>query len=349
MIKLDNLLIYGFTIAQVFQMGKKDVIQWGILGCGLIAHAFAEGLKQIPDAKLEAVASKSGKAEAFGQKFNVEKHFSTYEQLVNDSDVDIVYVATTHNFHYENMLLCLEHGKPVLSEKPFTINASQAEQLIQKARTKRIFLMEGMWTRFLPCVTKLRDLIHNERILGEIRHFKADFCVHLPYGNEHRVFNPHLAGGALLDVGVYPISFASMVMKQSPEKIASGVIMGETGVDIFSNYHFEYKTGATSAISSSNKYVLPHDAFIIGTEGYLHIPDFSHPTKIVANLNDQDPKTLEIPYESTGFQFEANEAGNCLKTGKMESTILPLEETHEIMKTMDALRAQWGFKYPEEL
>ncbi|MHA2289362.1 MAG: Gfo/Idh/MocA family protein, partial [Promethearchaeota archaeon] len=247
-------------------MTKKDVVRWGILGCGLIAHAFAEGLKQVPDAELEAVASKSGKAKTFGGKFNVKKCFGNYEQLVNDSNVDIVYVATTHNFHYENMLLCLDHGKSILSEKPFTINASQAEQLINKAKRKSIFLMEGMWTRFLPSVVELRNIIHNERILGEIRHFKGDFCVKMPYGNEHRVFNPKLAGGALLDIGVYPISFSSMIMKQSPQKITSSAILGETGVDIFSSYFFSYKSGATSMMTSSNKLVMPHDAFIIGTE-----------------------------------------------------------------------------------
>ncbi len=327
---------------------RNKTIKWGILGCGLIAHAFADGLKQIPDARLEAVASKSGKAESFGSKFHVTKRYASYEQLVNDPSIDIIYVATTHNFHFENMLLSLDHGIPVLSEKPFTINAFQAEQLIKKARKNQTFLMEGMWTRFLPCVTKLRELVHTERIIGEIRHFKGDFCVNLPYGNEHRVFNPKLAGGALLDVGVYPISFASMIMKQIPDIITSGVIMGETGVDIYANYLFSYKHGATSMIASSNKYVLPHDAFIFGTKGYINIPDFSHPTKINIFLNSQEKQTVEVPYESTGFQYEAIEAGNCLRANKIESEFLPLTETLEIMKTMDTLRSQWGFKYPDE-
>jgi dihydrodiol dehydrogenase / D-xylose 1-dehydrogenase (NADP) len=329
-------------------MTKKGVIRWGILGCGLIAHAFAEGLKKVPDAKLGAVASKSGKADAFGSKYNVNKRYNNYEQLVKDSDVDIIYVATTHNFHFENMLLCLDYEKPVLSEKPFTINALQADQLIQKAKRRSIFMMEGMWTRFLPCVVRLRKMIHSERILGEIRHFKADFCVNLPYGNEHRVFNPHLAGGALLDIGVYPISFSSMIMKQSPQKITSGAIMGETGVDIFSNYFFSYKNGSTSMMTSSNTFTMPHDAYIIGTEGFMHIPDFSHPTSIFLHLNKENTKIIEIPFESTGFQFEAIEAGKCLKMGKIESNILPLDETLQIMNTMDTLRAQWGLKYPDE-
>ncbi len=342
---IKSLLLYHILVLIITD---TDEIRWGVLGCGHIAHAFAEGLNQLPDAKLESVASKSGKAEAFGSKFNVKKRFNNYEQIVNDPDVDIVYVATTHNFHFENMSLCLEHGKPVLSEKPFTVNAHQAEQLIQKSRRKKILLMDGMWTRYLPCVTKLRDMIHSEGILGKILHFKGDFCVNLPYGNDHRVFNPHLAGGALLDVGVYPISFSSMIMKQSPQKIMSGVILGETGVDVFANYFFSYKNGATTMISSSNKYVMPHDAFIIGTKGYMRIPDFSHPTEIFLHLNERKTKIIQIPYESTGFQFESIEAGNCLRTNQIESQVLPLDETLEIMKTMDRLRSQWGLKYPEE-
>ncbi len=329
-------------------MSKKGVIRWGILGCGSIAHEFAEGLNQIPNAELEAVASKSGKAEPFGRKFNVTNCYNNYKELVNDSNVDIIYVATTHNFHYENTLLCLNHGKPVLSEKPFTINASQAEQLINTARKEKIFLMEGMWTRFIPCVVRLREMIHHERILGEIRHFKGDFCVKMPYGNEHRAFNPKLAGGALLDLGVYPISFSSMIFKELPQKIMSSAILGETGVDIFSSYFFEYKNGATSMMTSSTKLIMPHDAFIVGTEGYMHIPAFTRPKKMFLNLNKQSKKTLEIPYESTGFQFEAIEAGNCLKTERTESEIIPLDETLEIMKTMDTIRSQWEFKYPEE-
>ncbi len=329
-------------------MVKKGMIRRGVLGCGSIAHAFAEGLKYIPDAELEAVASKSGKAEPFGKRFGIKKHYNNYEELVDDSHVDIIYVATTHNFHYENILLGLNYGKPVLSEKPFTINASQAEQLITKAKREGIFLMEGMWTRFLPCVVKLREMIHNERIIGKIRHFKGDFCVKMPYGNEHRAFNPKLAGGALLDLGVYPISFSSMILKESPQKIISSAVLGETGVDVFSSYFFLYKNGATSMMTSSTSLVMPHDAFIFGTEGYVYIPNFSRPKKMFLNLNELDKKIIEIPYESTGFQFEAIEAGNCLKTGMTESNIIPLDETLEIMKTMDTIRNQWGLKYPEE-
>ena len=329
-------------------MVQKNFIKWGILGCGSIANAFAEGLKKVPNAKLEAVASKSRKAEPFGKKFNIKKRYNNYKDLVSDSDIDIVYIATTHNFHYENILLCLEHGKAVLSEKPFTINAFQAKVLINKAKKEKIFLMEGMWTRFIPCVVKLRELIDKNRILGEIRHFKGDFCVNMPYGNEHRVYNPKLAGGALLDLGVYSISFTSMIFKEPPEKIMSSAILGETGVDVFSSYLFSYKSGSTSMMNSSTKILMPHDAYIVGTKGYMHVPNFSRPTNIFLHLNNEKEQTIEIPYEPTGFQFEAIEVGNCLRKGKIESEIMPLRETLEIMNSMDTLRTQWGFKYPEE-
>ncbi len=330
-------------------MNDHNPIKWGILGCGLIAHAFTKGLEEIPNATLEAVASNSGKAKPFAEKYGIQKWYDDYEEVVKDSNVDIIYIATTHNFHYENMLLCLNHRKPVLSEKPFTINASQTKHLIEIARENQIFMMEGMWTRFLPAVVKLREVVHDKETIGEVTHFRGDFCVRMTHKKEHRVFNPELAGGALLDVGVYPISFASMIMKQSPKRIASSVVLGETGVDIFSNISFTYSNDATATITSANKVEMPHNAYIVGTEGYIHVPDFSHPRKFFLYMNDGENKTFEFPYESTGFQYEALEAGECLLAKKIESETLPLEETLEIMETMDTLRSQWGFRYPEEI
>ena len=326
----------------------SKIIKWGILGCGRIAHEFAVGLKTLPDAKLEAVASRTeGKAERLAKIFRVKNIYHNYLELVNNPAVNVIYIATTHNFHYENALLCLNHGKAVLCEKPFTLNAIQAEEVINTARKNKLFLMEAMWTRFLPCIVKLNEFLDNG-ILGEIRHFRADFGIRRKIDLKGRLFNPDLGGGSLLDLGVYPISFARMIYKRSPSKIKSHAYIGETKVDEKSCYLFEYENGQTAMLSSSNRLIMPHNAFIFGTKGYLEIPNFYHPSKMILKLEGKLKKRIKIPFKSTGYNYEAREVMNCLNAGKLESKIMPLDETLEIMKTMDILRSQWGFKYPGE-
>ncbi|MFW9988932.1 MAG: Gfo/Idh/MocA family protein [Candidatus Odinarchaeota archaeon] len=326
----------------------NKIINWGILGCGRIAHMFAEGLNTLHNAKLEAVASKTqNKAESFGKRFGVKNIYNNYEELVENPAVNIIYIATTHNFHYENVILCLNHEKPVLCEKPFTLNAVQAEKIIKIAQNKKIFLMEAMWTRFLPCIVKLNELL-DMNVLGEIQHFKADFGIKKKLDPKERFFNIELGGGALLDLGVYPISFARMIYKQSPSRIMSSAYIGETGVDEKSCYLFEYENGQTAMLSSSNRLIMPHNASIFGTKGYIEIPNFYHPSRMILKLEDKQTKTIKIPYKSTGYNYEAKEVINCLNNGKIESKIMPLDETLEIMKTMDLLRSQWDFKYPRE-
>ncbi|MFX0058965.1 MAG: Gfo/Idh/MocA family protein [Candidatus Hodarchaeota archaeon] len=326
----------------------SKIINWGILGCGRIAHAFAIGLRALPDAKLEAVASRTeGKAERFSKTFHVKNVYENYEELANDSAVNIIYIATTHNFHYENAILCLNHGKPVLCEKPFTLNAIQAEELIKTARNNNLFLMEAMWTRFIPCIVKLNEFL-DKGILGEIQHVTAGFGIKKKLDPRGRSFNPDLGGGALLDLGVYPISFARMIYKQPPSKIRSSAYIGKTNVDEKSCYLFEYENGQTAMLSSSHRLIMPHDAFIFGTKGYLKIPNFYHPSKMILKLEGKRKKTIRIPFKSNGYNYEAMEVMHCLNTGKFESEIMPLDETLEIMKTMDMIRSQWHLKYPGE-
>ncbi|MFX1572024.1 MAG: Gfo/Idh/MocA family protein [Promethearchaeota archaeon] len=324
------------------------IIRWGIIGCGRIAHKFAEGLKVLPNAILEGVASKTeGKAESFAKIFHGKSIYNNYLELVNNPSVDVVYIATTHNFHYENTRLCLNHGKPVLCEKPFTLNAKQAEELIETARKNKLFLMEAMWTRFLPCIVKLNELLE-KKILGEIQHFKADFGIRHKFDPKERSFNPDLGGGALLDLGIYPISFARMIYKRSPSKIMSTAYIGKTNVDEKSCYLFEYENGQTAMLSSSHRLIMPHDAFIFGTKGYMEIPDFYHPSKMILKLEGKRKKVIKVPFKSTGYNYEAKEVMECLNNGKLESKVMPLNETLKIMKTMDTLRSQWHFKYPGE-
>jgi predicted dehydrogenase len=324
-------------------------VNWGIIGCGRIAHSFAKGLKVIPNASLVAAASQtSGKAAAFGKTFNIPKIYDNYQNIVADSEIDVIYIATTHNFHFDQAMLALAHGKHVLCEKAFTINAHQAQKLIERAKQKKLFLMEAMWTRFLPCTIKILELVET-KIVGDVVHFQADLCKKFPKDPDDRFFNPNLGGGSLLDLGVYPISFASFIFKNPPLKIMSIAHIGDTGVDEQVSYLFEYDKGETAQLTSSIITVIPPEATIIGTEGYIKVPNFTRPTKFLIFRDSSTPKTIEVPYQSTGLNYEAMEVMKCLSEGRLESDTLPLTQTLETMKLMDRLRSQWNLKYPDEL
>ena len=324
-------------------------IRWGILGCGKIARAFAFSLKLIPEAQLLAVASRTpGKAQKFGVQFEVEFIYTTYEELVKNSEIDVIYIATTHNFHYKNILLCLHANKPVLCEKAFTLNTKQAVEVIDMAREKHIFLMEAMWMKFNPCIVKLRKFVA-EGTIGDIRLIKADFGEKFPRDLKGRLFNKHLAGGALLDLGIYSISFARMIFGHSPINCKSEAYIGETGVDEESAYFLEFENKKLAMLYSSIRIDIPNDATLFGTKGIIKLKDFFHPSKIEWKLNGKRKfKSIEVPYDLPGYQYEILEVHKCLRAGQIESKIMPWSETIENMKTMDTLRKQWGLKYPEE-
>ena len=323
-------------------------INWGIIGCGRIAAAFAEGLKSLPDAGLTAAASRTeGKAKTFCKKFFIPGCHETYDAIVNDPDVDVIYVATTHNFHFDHARLALEHGKHVLCEKAFTLNAGQAEILIETARKHNRFLMEAMWTRFLPCTRKLLELLAGG-IIGEVRLIKADLCKKFPRDPQDRFFNLNLGGGSLLDLGVYPISFAGFIFGGTPADIHSAAHIGATGVDEQAAYLLFYDGGRHAVLSSSLVAALPPDAYVTGGGGYIHVPHFTRPTRFHVYRNESQPETIEMPYESSGLNYEAAEVMRCIRAGKLESEVLPLRETLETMKMMDHIRSQWDLKYPDE-
>lgn len=324
-------------------------ICWGILGCGRIASQMAESLKLISGAQLTACASRTHREKAFAEKYAVPLAYSDYETLVANPEVDVVYIANTHNFHYESMLLALEHGKHVLCEKAFTINAKQAESVIVLARRKNLFLMEAMWTRCLPAIIKLREWLAEEKI-GPIKKLNADLCVLLNMEPECRLMNPELAGGALLDIGIYPISFASMIFGKPPIKIRSNAYLGETGVDEHSEYLFQYEGDQCAQLSASFSFVGRRDVCISGTKGWIQIPNRFHGAQKL--LRGEGPNLLEevfLPFEGKGLHFEATEVMRCIREGLTESPHMPLDETLGIMRTLDTLRAQWGLRYPDEL
>jgi len=323
-------------------------INWGILGCGKISRTFAKALMGLTEANLYAVASRSTeRAEAFGKEFRVKNTYGNYEQLANDPEIDIIYIGTTHNFHKENTLLCLEKSKAVLCEKPICINRKETEEIIKLARKNKLFLMEAMWMRFLPVMYAVREWIDLE-IIGEIKIVQADFGFCAPWDPEDRVLNIKLAGGALLDVGIYPVSFASMVLKKIPVDICSSALIGETGVDEQSAYILSYDNGALAILSSAVRTKTPHNAVIIGSKGIIEIPDFWHGVSANVTINGKKTKKYRFPLQSNGYNYEALEAMEYLKNNKLESEIMPLDESLAIMSILDRIRSQWKLVYPGE-
>ncbi|MBN2084329.1 MAG: Gfo/Idh/MocA family oxidoreductase [Anaerolineales bacterium] len=326
-----------------------DAIRWGILGTGGIAQKFAEALALLPDARMTAVGSRTKEsADAFGAKWKIPNRHGSYAALMADPEVDAVYIATPHTLHSENALGCLAAGKAVLCEKPFTINARQAEEVITLARRKKIFLMEAMWTRFLPVFQKIRSLLA-EGAIGEVRQMQADFAFQAAYDPKGRLFDPALGGGALLDLGVYPVSFASMVFGEAPRRLVSVASLGKTGVDEQSAAVIEYSAGRLAVVSCALRFDSPQVAHIIGTGGRIRVhPAWWHADTITVSRAGREDEIITLPNLGNGYPHEAVEVMECLRGGKLESRVMPLEESLRIMQTLDAIRAEWGLKYPGE-
>jgi predicted dehydrogenase len=321
-------------------------IRWGILGTGNIANKMADALKSLEDAELAAVGSRTKeKAEAFGEKHGIPRRHGSYQALADDPEVDIIYVCTPHTLHAENTLLCLDRGKAVLCEKPFTVNAAQARATVAKAREKGLFLMEAMWTRFLPAMRKCREIVRSGRI-GEVRMLQADFGFRAGWDPQGRLLNPELAGGGLLDVGVYCVSLAYFLLG-APSRLESLAHIGETGVDEQNALLLGYPGGEIAILSSAVRTNTPHVAFVMGTEGMIRIPAFWCARELTVISGGQEER-IEAEYSGNGFEFQAMEAMRCLREGLTESETIPLDESIAIMETMDRAREQWGLKYPGE-
>jgi predicted dehydrogenase len=327
-------------------MMKK--IRWGILSTGWIAKKFAEGLSVLPDAEIVAVGSRAQEtADAFGDEYGVPHRHASYEALVGDPDVDVIYIGTPHPFHKDNAILSLEAGKAVLLEKPFTINAGEAEEVIALAREKGLFLMEAMWSRYIPIIVKLRELLA-EGAIGEVRMLTADLGFRSEFDPKSRLFNPDLGGGALLDVGIYPISFASMVLG-TPSRIVSMAHLSQTGVDEQAGIVFGYDGGQLAVLHTALQTSTVIEATVMGTEGKIRVhPAWFYGKTLTLSIEGRDDEVISLPHEGNGYNFEAAEVNERLREGKLESDVMPLDETLAIMQTLDAIRAQWDFKYPME-
>jgi predicted dehydrogenase len=316
-----------------------EAIRWGIIGTGLIAHIFARDLAFIDDGVVAAVGSRSAaSAEAFGDEFDVPRRYDSYEALVADDDVDAVYVATPHPMHFANASLALEHNKPVLVEKAFTMNGREARDLVSLARSKGLFLMEAMWTRFLPHVVALREIVARGD-LGDLVSFEADHGQWFKLDPGFRLFAPELGGGAVLDLGVYPISFASMLLG-TPERIAALIEPAFTGVDGQTSMVFSYASGAQSILSCTSLARTATRACVSGTRARVEIDsDFYAPTSFTLITKVGERERFSFETRGRGLHYQAQEVARCLREGLLESDVMPLDESVSIMETVDAVLA----------
>ena len=317
---------------------------WGVLGPGNIAVRFTNDLKRLSDATLLAAGSRSlDKAEAFARRQGAVRAYGSYEELLRDRDVDAIYVATPHNFHRQHAIMALEHGKAVLCEKPMEVNAARVREMVAAARRHDQFLMEAMWTRFLPVISGVRQWIKEGRI-GEIRLVAANFGFRTAWNPDSRLLNLSLAGGAALDVGVYVVSLAHMLLG-APSTVQAHAHIGQTGVDELTSMILGYPTGAMAQLSCAVRANISDGARIYGTEGCIDVPEFWHATKATLQVAGEEP---EVITGEAGYHFEAAEVADCVRTGLKESPIMPLDETIAIAETLEEVRRQIGLRFPFE-
>ncbi|MEK5234951.1 Gfo/Idh/MocA family oxidoreductase [Paenibacillus sp. FSL L8-0470] len=324
-------------------------VKWGILSTGWIAHQFTTDLAHASNGTAYAVGSRTQEsADEFAKNHGIPVAYATYEDLVSDPEVDAIYIGTPHPFHKDNVLLALRAGKAVLCEKPFTVNSSELEEIVAYAREQKLFLMEAMWSRYIPANVKVREWLSSGRI-GDVRLVKADLGFRSNWNPEGRLLNPVLGGGALLDVGIYPISFASMVFGPHPETISSTVHIGDTGVDEHFSLLLSYGDGKSASLNGGIRLKMVEEAHVFGTEGYILVKGtLVNPKSAELYIGGELVETFEDDRTSIGYSFEAEEVGRCLQAGLTESPVMTLDESVAIMKLLDQVRGQWGLKYPGE-
>ncbi|MGX4692518.1 Gfo/Idh/MocA family protein [Streptomyces sp. JNUCC 63] len=325
--------------------------RWGILATGGIAAAFTADLVDLPDAEVVAVASRSEEpARAFAQRFGIPRAYGSWKALAEDPDIDVVYVATPHAAHRTAAGLCLEAGRNVLCEKPFTLNLRQAEELVALARGHDRFLMEAMWMYCNPLVRRLKALV-DDGAIGEVRTVQADFGLAGPFPPSHRLRDPHLGGGALLDLGVYPVSFAQLLLGE-PSDVTARAVLSAEGVDLQTGALLSWDGGALAQVHCSITGGTATCASITGSEGRIDIPSgFFHPERFVLHRDGREPEVFTADSADgprTSLRHEALEVMRALRAGETESPLVPLDGTLAVMRTLDAIRERIGVRYPGE-
>lgn len=314
-------------------------IKWGIIGLGNIANKFAQTIKAMDLVELEGVASRNKeKSKAFGKLYGVpsEKCYKSYEELIKDESIDVIYIAVPHVFHKEISILCLKSGKAVLCEKPVAMSENEIREVVDTAKENRMFFMEAMKTRFLPINQKIKNWIYEGRI-GEPRLLQADFGFKAPFDSASRLFDKNLGGGALLDVGIYTVSYSSFIFGNYPKSIKSNLYMGKTEVDECISINLEYEEGKQAQLYAAINLNTIRDASIIGTKGIIRVPKFSNADTAYILIDGKEEK-VQLPFEINGFEYQIKEVVKCMCEGKLQSEVMSWNDSIEIMRIIDSIR-----------
>ena len=319
----------------------------GFIGAGRIANTLASTMARMEDVNLYAVAARDlGRAQAFAAHYGFDKAYGSYTELLLDPNVELVYIATPHSHHAEHMKLCIAHGKNILCEKAFTLNAAQARQIAALAREKGVYVAEAIWTRYMPSRAMIDDVLASG-IIGNVTALTATLCYPVAY--KERCIRPELAGGALLDVGVYCLNFALMHFGDDIERMDSSVRMTDTGVDGQESITLHYRDGRIAVLTAGILSRSDRKGIFYGDKGYIIVENINNPQSIsVYDLTDTLVKKLDVPAQITGYEYQIREAMARIRAGETESASMPLDTTIAVMERMDALRKDWGLIYPME-
>ena len=328
---------------------SDSAFRWGIIGPGRIAHRFAEAMDVVEGSVVAAVASSAiERAQAFADQHKIETVYNDYSKLASDSSIDAIYIATPHRFHAEQAIICLDNKKSVLCEKPLTVSFSEAQRLVDSAQRNQCFLMEALWTRFLPIYQQVKEWLKNEEI-GQVLHLSSSFGFRFPYDLKDRIYNEALAGGILLDGCVYNLSMTQWILKElTPSAVQATGYIGETGVDESLMVNLNYSHGRTSQLMGSIKSTLENAFTIYGTEGSIRVAPMFWDTTSAQLKNHRGELVVTKPFDKNGFEYQIREVKACVEKGSIESVVMPHQETLETMKIMDNIRQQIGLKYSFE-
>ena len=327
------------------------MFKWGIMGCGSISYKFIESVNLLKNTTVIAVASKSQeRADDLAKAFKIKNTYSSYEEMLSRDDINAVYIATTNNFHFGNIKLALEFGKHVLCEKPMVLCESELKNLVKLAKEKKLLLMEAMWTRFLPAVIELKKAL-KEEIIGEVKYVTTSFS-HNFYADENinpRIINPELGGGGLLDIGVYNLAFIDMIFEADFKDIKSNLQFTYTQVDDTVDALIDYGNNKIAYLHTSIGHYLARETLIVGNEGYIRVPEFKSPSLFQIMLNNQDSQVISMAYIEPGFQYEIESFIESVENNLLSNENMSLESSLRIVKTMDKIRHDNNFYYPNEL
>ena len=319
----------------------------GFIGAGRIANTLASTMARMEDVNLYAVAARDlGRAQAFAAQYGFDKAYGSYEEMLRDPHVELVYIATPHSHHAEHMKLCIAHGKNVLCEKAFTLNAAQAREIAALAKAKGAYVAEAIWTRYMPSRAMIDEILASG-IIGNVTALTATLCYPVAY--KERCIRPELAGGALLDVGVYCLNFALMHFGDDIERMDSSVRMTDTGVDGQESITLHYRDGKIAVLTAGILSRSDRKGIFYGDKGYIIVENINNPQSIsVYDLTDTLVKKIQVPAQITGYEYQIREAMARIRAGETESASMPLDTTIAVMERMDALRKDWGLVYPME-